>query len=147
MFYRTLMIFTLLLSLQFETGCDTNAVVSRVRLKLTPLDYPLDTTEGEFLEGEGEVVVTAYDVDKDSLYQSVSFSLNDKEGDVPTLPLGTWRFFINGVSDNTSFFGATGPFKVEEQTATQVQALVGKSHCTGLLPPQPSYDEFLMYKS
>jgi hypothetical protein len=121
-------------------GCHEDGLVSRVRLDIIPLH---DASDQPFtLPNEGTLKVTAFSLDDGELYQPVTFNVASRTGEIPPLPLGQWRFFVEMAGGAQNFFGASGPFSIKEGEGVRVQAVVGPSGCAGLLPPQPAYVEF-----
>lgn len=120
-------------AVQCLSGCDSNEIVSSVLIDVKTLD---DITTGQSypLNGPGELVVTPYDVNSKLLYNSVTLDLSQKAGDIPGLPLGQWRFIISGNQGGDQLFGVSAPFEVSDNEGVSALAIVGKSHCTGLLP-------------
>jgi hypothetical protein len=129
----SLMMSSLVLSSLTFIACESNEVVSRVLVDIRTLDDTL--TGGPYaLNGPGELTLTPYDLTSNTLYNSVSFDLAAKEGEVPALPLGRWRFLITGQQGGESLFGMSAPFDVDSYEGVSTLAIVGKSQCTGLLP-------------
>ena len=123
----------LISTLSLFVACESNEVVSRVLIDIRTLD---DTNTGGpyALNGPGELTLTPYDLTTNTLYNSVSFNLADKEGEVPALPLGRWQFLVTGQQGGDQIFGVSAPFDVDSYEGVSALAIVGKSQCTGLLP-------------
>ena len=114
-------------------GCDSNDVVSSVLIDIRTLE---DTSANSqhALVGPGNLTITPYDMESNTLYNSVSFDLSSGQGDVPALPLGRWRFYVTGNQNGNPMFGMSTPFEVTDYQALSSVTIVGRSRCTGLLP-------------
>ena len=116
------------------SACGSDEVVSSVLINILSLEQTIGGDSHE-LTGPGEITITPYDVNANTLYTSVSFDLNAREGEIPPLPLGTWKFYVTGQQNNESIFGVSTPFEVSDYQQVLAPTIVGKSKCTGLLPP------------
>lgn len=124
----------LLLMLTLLSACDDDGVVSSVTIDMIPLEQTLGG-EAHELSGSGIFSVTPYDVNANTLYTSVNFDIASGSGEIPPLPLGTWKFYVNGQHNGQAFFGVSTPFEVSDYEQVLVPTFFGKSECTGLLPP------------
>ena len=121
------------LSAALWVGCDGSSVVSRIELNVNVLSSTADGS-ARALPQSGEMIITPYDVNAKAILDPVTFDLSTGKGSLPDLPLGTWRFKVEGSSPAFSFFGTTGEFEIKDDEARYVQAIVGERNCTGLLP-------------
>jgi hypothetical protein len=120
-------------------GCDQNPIVSQIRLKINPLNDS-QSSSSPLLRQDGNMKVYAYDVTAQRLYTPVEFTLNPQGGvgEIPSLPLGTWKFYLHGQSGNQFLYGSSSAFEIAEEKAFEIQAITGRSECVGQLPPQSS---------
>ncbi|MAD61897.1 MAG: hypothetical protein CMH49_10375 [Myxococcales bacterium] len=116
------------------SACDGDGVVSSVTIDMVPLEQTLGG-EAHELSGSGSISVTPFDVNANTLYTSVNFDIATRSGEIPPLPLGTWKFYVSGQQNGQSFFGVSKPFEVSDYEQVLVPTFFGKSQCTGLLPP------------
>ena len=121
-------------SLILLSACDSEEVVSSVLIDILPLEQTLGG-ESHQLTGPGQLTVIPFDVNSNVLYTSVNFDLNAHVGEIPPLPLGTWKFYVIGEQNGQRFFGLSTPFEVSDYQQVLAPTIVGRSQCTGLLPP------------
>ena len=133
MMLRTLFYLLLMMS-ALLTACDDDEVVSSVLIDIIPLEQTVGG-ESHDLTGSGTLTVTPYDVNANTLYTSVTFDIAARTGEIPPLPLGTWKFYVSGLHNGQSVFGVSTPFEVSDFQQVLAPTVVGKSQCTGLLPP------------
>jgi hypothetical protein len=124
----------LLISAGSLAACNDDEIVSSVLIDIIPLEQTVGGEPHE-LNGSGTLTVTPYDMNANTLYNSVSFDIAARTGEIPPLPLGTWRFYVNGIHNGQSIFGVSTPFEVNGFQQVLAPTIVGKSQCTGLLPP------------
>jgi hypothetical protein len=124
----------LLISTGCLVACNDDEVVSSVLIDIIPLEQTVGGESHE-LNGSGTLTVTPYDVNTNTLYTSVTFDIAARTGEIPPLPLGTWKFYVDGVHNGQSIFGVSTPFEVNDFQQVLAPTIVGKSRCTGLLPP------------
>ena len=134
---RLYFILTLLACLSgcLRRGSDLEAdTVSSVLIEMMPLEQ---TPGGEShdLSGSGVFSVIPYNMDTNTLYTSVDFDIASRSGEIPPLPLGTWKFYVSGQHNGQPFFGVSTQCKVGEFESILAPTFYGKSQCTGLLPP------------
>lgn len=116
------------------SACESPEIVSSVLIEIRPLDDTIQNDPQHALTGTGQITITPYDIAGDVLYTGVSFDLAARQGDVPGLPLGQWRFYVTGNHNNKPVFGVSAPFEVKDNQAISTVTLIGRSQCTGLLP-------------
>lgn len=124
-------------------ACGDEEGVVDVKLNITPL-LNANLSQAS-LPNSGTLKVTAFDVDTGRIrkQESKSFDLGAKSGNLGKLDFGTWRFYIEAASNNETFYGVTAPFEVtNDSSKVTVNAIVGKSNCVGLLPPQRQSKDF-----